>query len=187
MANVPLFYKTKLEITDTLLESLHNLHLYFKTNLADHIRYAVNHDKTVLEVMDFQLPNPNIKGPITQTHKQNVNLRVDNKDTEVVREFLDRNFSSHWQFRIDVLYANSELSWHDCHPYPRVFIPMHENKGEFTIKHLGKNITNSYQPPECWFWDVRKLHMVANKDLENPRIMACFNIDPDLETKLLFN
>jgi hypothetical protein len=117
---------------------------------------------------------------------ENLKLRTEwlfyDDNVKIVESFIKSHFSSAFHFRIDTLFANCSLGWHDKHPYPRVFIPMHDNSCRFLIKNEHESQVNTYSPGECMMWDVRKRHSVDNTKSINDRIMACFNIDPECET-----
>jgi hypothetical protein len=104
----------------------------------------------------------------------------DNEDTAIVDSFLKQHFTSYFQFRIDRMAANYELNWHAYHAYPRVFIPMHDNKCVFKIKNNNEQQTLKFDLGTCWMWDVREHHYVHN-DSPEARTMALFCIDPAVE------
>lgn len=152
---------------------------HYKKHYTDHIQYAKNGTKEIIEILQFQKAQQSHNADL-EMQKRTVDWLFVNDDIINIKNFLGSNFNSYFQFRIDKLSANSMLGWHNGHPYPRVFIPLHENKTEFLGRKSNDVESKFFLKNECWYWDVREWHKVVNHSDED-RYMALFNIDPSIE------
>ena len=188
MKKIYLQKKFDFVVPNDVIQSLWNMHTLQPRPW--HGRSIKNKDEDSIFVTEFQT-SPMLETKSFAT-KRSIDIEFykirnkwifNNSDTELVNNFLSQYFNSFFQFRIDILLAGKQLNWHDSHPYPRVFIPMHENVCKFSIKNNVEQSSNIYNLNECWMWDVREMHRVDNTSSPNDRIMACFSIDPAIEYK----
>lgn len=174
-------------VPDQVIEALWNMYRKgLEKNLI--VGSLMNNNEPSVEVMEI-MTNKN-KALIDKSHATQIEIHklrnvwefIDD-DVILVEKFITQHFSTCYQFRFDKLYSDKLLGWHAHHTYPRVFIPMHENNCRFMIYNSTEKLSNIYQLGTCWMWDVRENHQVDNTGNDNDRIMACFSIDPAIESK----
>lgn len=183
MRKIHLAKKFDFHVPDTVISALWNI--YKKSQILELENSNIsNKHGNCINVIELQtnknLPTDHMK---IEFYKLRNQWKFVDDDILLVDAFLKQHFSSAFMFRIDTMMANSLLTWHSMHLYPRVFISMHENKCNFFIKNKElQNLTLQFSPGTCWMWDVREQHMVDNTEANEDRVMACFSIDPAVET-----
>jgi hypothetical protein len=189
MKKLQLVTKLPIIVPTSLIDALWKMYERYNQEFGETTQIAKNGKEDAIFVTEFQVPE-NKRLLEVATEKTTPSLQLLKHRTEwlfydehvkVVDEFVKQNFTSAWQFRIDKLPIGRKLAWHNKHPFPRVFIPMHENTSHFRIKRGAEYHDNIYNLGECWMWDVREWHEVDNTEGSCDRIMACFNIDPAIE------
>ena len=193
MKSIYLQCKLSFTVPDYVINSLWNIHNKYNTSYGNHT-VTTNGHKNSIVISEFMVPRDKKllenKDSVhfVEHHKLRTEWLFIDDDIIVVDKFIKQHFSSAFQFRIDRLLARQMQGWHANHPYPRVFIPMHENICRFKIKANTESFDNLYNLGECWMWDVRQLHMVDNTKSDQDRVMALFDIDPAIETNTeIFN
>lgn len=187
---LPYIAKLDIEVPDSVIESLMNLssgfygpdavnvtrHKYLKYGrlylqyLKDEIMPAeTNNDEETEKLGNFE----KTKSLIHWTNP-------DNKDIVVLRTFLDQHFTNYFQFTINFLQPHSNIGRHGKHPWPRVFIPMHENSAVFSVWDIttGTEHKMKFDVGHCYFFNTWHEHAVSNQGSSDMRIMSSFCVDP---------
>ena len=189
MKTLRLTKKFDFVVPQNVIDALWKMYNKYESEHGSDYSIIKNANKDSIVISEMQLPKNKdlLKGDGMKQSKFIENFKLSTEwvfyddNVKLVEYFVKQHFSSAFQFRMDKLLAGCSLGWHDKHPYPRVFIPMHDNNCQFMIKNKTESQNNIYRLGECWMWDVRELHSVDNTHSSTDRIMACFNIDPEFE------
>ena len=186
---LPFVAKLDIEVPKAVIDSLTNLSLsYYNANTVNitkhkylkfsrlYLQYLegqviteeANEDNDTARFLDFEKTK-------ALCHWTNPN----DKDIVVLRTFLDQHFNKYFQFTINYLEPHSSIGRHERHPWPRVFIPMHENTAEFTVwDERNREHKMKFDVGHCYFLNTWHDHAVTNQDSDKIRIMSSFCVDP---------
>ena len=190
MKKIFLQKRLDIQVPDSVIQSIWNLYdLSQSSNYATYpimIGTQYNGSMDCVVVTEFQksISDKTSESKIPELPKRKVWI-CDNDDVKIIDAFIKKHFTSAFMFRVDKMYARTKLNWHKQHSFPKVFIPMHETVTEFMVKINNDESTlhsNKFELGSCWLWDVRQNHSVDNTKSDIDRFMACFCIDPYLET-----
>ena len=148
------YKKLPIQITDDLINAFWNIKKTYEEKFINQTTwlYGNNKNDKSIDVYSIQIIGEKYQKILEKQYGDKWNIEaVDrnlyknwvfyDENIKVVEDFLNQNFTSASQLRIDILHPSKILSWHSCHPRPRVFIPLHKNSCEFKIK--DKNGTHS--------------------------------------------